>query len=327
MLDPNPKIEYQGIELIENAGIDVRYGVLKDKIRTLNMAFIEKHKKHRTFDLVEGVITGNVWDSPDAVRILEKHLQNARTERDLKYGDVDHYKEIVSYEDFLGLINHFEPSEMTSIIRAFLFSLEKQDGLWYRSDFHLHYTFHTTQIGATTIGLGSDDPREVITALWHDLKEDKCAPEDEILKELARYGFPDEVSREMWGDLTLLDRNEYIGPYHESTKEYYRGLLSSSRALKVKSADMMLNMKRWLMHHDYLIREKPHLIGKYFYESGSFLNEEVLNGIIPEVAYRLGRVKKLLVENFDDQARETIIQASERFGKEVRDYVSEIVYI
>jgi diaminohydroxyphosphoribosylaminopyrimidine deaminase/5-amino-6-(5-phosphoribosylamino)uracil reductase len=52
-LDPNPKVQGRGIELLKNAGIDVTVGVLEKEARELNRRFFVYHIKKRPYVILK----------------------------------------------------------------------------------------------------------------------------------------------------------------------------------------------------------------------------------------------------------------------------------
>lgn len=52
-LDPNPKVAGNGVKILQQAGVDVTIGVLKDEARLLNKRFITFHEQKRPFVLLK----------------------------------------------------------------------------------------------------------------------------------------------------------------------------------------------------------------------------------------------------------------------------------
>lgn len=68
-LDPNPKVNGQGVAILKKVGIEVLTGILADEARLLNEAFFTFHKKKRPFIAIkfaaslDGKIATSSWES------------------------------------------------------------------------------------------------------------------------------------------------------------------------------------------------------------------------------------------------------------------------
>lgn len=58
-LDPNPKVSGRGVEIVREAGIEVRVGVLEDECRRLNRRFMTLQEKHRPYVIMKWAQTGD----------------------------------------------------------------------------------------------------------------------------------------------------------------------------------------------------------------------------------------------------------------------------
>ena len=298
-------------------------GVLKEKIERLNTAFIEKHEQDHKFELLGGVVADYRDSYPDAVKILEAHLQAGRQKPDLRPGDVDHYTEIVAYEEFLALIDDIQFRD--AAVRAFLFSIAQQEGEFYNSTHTLPYTYHTILVGSTVVGFGSPSLKEIVLGEWHDLIENLSTKHRALEGELKNYGFAEKECKALINDLDLLDRCRNRGPYIEATRDYYNNLAKSPSALKTKAADLMVNMRRWLMHKPYLIGKKPHLLAKYFHESGEYLTADKLGGIASDAPYSFERIRERIVDKLSTEEKAIVVKAAKQYGAEVQSRFSEML--
>lgn len=59
MLDPNPQVAGRGIKMMQEAGVEVRVGVLEDECRALNKRFICLHTKRRPYVILKWAQTAD----------------------------------------------------------------------------------------------------------------------------------------------------------------------------------------------------------------------------------------------------------------------------
>ena len=57
MLDPNPLVNGKGVEMLRNAGIDVKVGLLEDEARRLNEAFIGSMERKRPYITMKAAVS------------------------------------------------------------------------------------------------------------------------------------------------------------------------------------------------------------------------------------------------------------------------------
>lgn len=86
VLDPNPKVDGKGAEILKKAGVDITTGVLKDEAEKLNEAFFTFHQKERPFIALkfaaslDGKIatkTGDSkWITNDKARLFARNLRS-----------------------------------------------------------------------------------------------------------------------------------------------------------------------------------------------------------------------------------------------------------
>jgi pyrimidine deaminase RibD-like protein len=328
MEDPNPRIRGKGIEKLRRAGIEVRTGVLEKEVRGINEAFIEQHRGNGEFRLVRDVLSDHGHNFQKQASLLENYLEMVEMQM-MGQGEPNfgYYEALMAYTDFLALAGHFDPPEKEKMTHAFLSSLGLYERKLHGSGPDLPYDFHTTQVGTTVIGLGCDDPRYVASGLGHDFQEELGLTRDALMMWLLGCNFNEQDSEYTSGELTFLDRKRYEGsPYPEMVESYYKNILKILGITTVKSADMLTNLKRWLLHSGYLIREKPHLLGKYFFESDRFLTEGTIGGRLPQVPYRLARLRSAISRSLGDEQKGIAVLAAERYGREVQDHFSDILY-
>lgn len=172
---------------------------------------------------------------------------------------------VEEYEKFIINIAGYSTEIQRILVDAFLFALTRHGGQFYKweNDTVLPYTFHCAKT-ARYVQTFSEDPVAIITALWHDLLEDKRATKEEILSLLKQYKFL-QTPEKLLLSLMLLDRNQYSGI--TKTRDYYSCLCSHPLALITKTADLLANLEACItrfneMRHD----ESRFWIYAYFFE-------------------------------------------------------------
>ena len=86
-------------------------------------------------------------------------------------------------------------------------------------------------------------------------------------------------------------------------------------------------MKRLLLNLDYLIERKPHLVGKYFWESSEYLTKDMVGDIVPDAPYRFERIRQMIARNLSEQQKDIALEALKDYGKKVQTRVSELLYV
>ena len=59
MLDPNPQVAGRGVKMLEEAGVEVRVGVLEEECRMLNKRFVCLHTNHRPYVILKWAQTAD----------------------------------------------------------------------------------------------------------------------------------------------------------------------------------------------------------------------------------------------------------------------------
>jgi diaminohydroxyphosphoribosylaminopyrimidine deaminase/5-amino-6-(5-phosphoribosylamino)uracil reductase len=59
MLDPNPQVAGRGVRMMQEAGVDVKVGVLEDACRALNKRFVCLHTQHRPYVILKWAQTAD----------------------------------------------------------------------------------------------------------------------------------------------------------------------------------------------------------------------------------------------------------------------------
>ena len=59
MLDPNPQVAGRGVKMLEEAGVEVRVGVLEEECRILNKRFVCLHTNHRPYVILKWAQTAD----------------------------------------------------------------------------------------------------------------------------------------------------------------------------------------------------------------------------------------------------------------------------
>jgi len=84
MRDPNPKVNGKGIEILQNAGVEVIEGVLHHESSLLNKRFITWHTQKRPYVILKWAqtkngymdIAGNYWITNESLRVWAHKLRN-----------------------------------------------------------------------------------------------------------------------------------------------------------------------------------------------------------------------------------------------------------
>lgn len=84
MLDPNPLVSGKGVQMLQEAGIEVTVGVLEDECRELNKRFLCLHEKHRPYVVLKWAQTADGFidrkrDISTAFATNHQHLNGALT--------------------------------------------------------------------------------------------------------------------------------------------------------------------------------------------------------------------------------------------------------
>ena len=82
MLDPNPLVSGKGVQMLQEAGIEVTIGVLEDECRELNKRFLCLHEKHRPYVVLKWAQTADGFidrkrDISSALATGHQHLNGA----------------------------------------------------------------------------------------------------------------------------------------------------------------------------------------------------------------------------------------------------------
>ena len=82
MLDPNPLVSGKGVQMLQEAGIEVTVGVLEDECRELNKRFLCLHEKHRPYVVLKWAQTADGFidrkrDISSALATGHQHLNGA----------------------------------------------------------------------------------------------------------------------------------------------------------------------------------------------------------------------------------------------------------
>ena len=59
MLDPNPQVSGRGVKMMQEAGVEVKVGVLEEECRALNKRFVCLHTKHRPYVILKWAQTAD----------------------------------------------------------------------------------------------------------------------------------------------------------------------------------------------------------------------------------------------------------------------------
>ena len=63
MVDPNPKVNNKGIELLSKNGIDVKVGILEEKARELNRVFIKNITYKKPYIITKIATTAKITNT------------------------------------------------------------------------------------------------------------------------------------------------------------------------------------------------------------------------------------------------------------------------
>lgn len=72
-LDPNPQVSGRGVQMLRQAGVDVRVGVMEKDCRWLNRRFLCLHEQHRPYVTLKWAQTSDGY--LDTIRTLDEHKQ------------------------------------------------------------------------------------------------------------------------------------------------------------------------------------------------------------------------------------------------------------
>lgn len=245
---------------------------------------------------------------------------------------------IQTYESFLDMIHGLDDDfSIDFIVKAFMFSLEHHEGKPYGGAPDIPYACHTTMVGETLFRSEPYSPELVVMGLWHDLLEDTDLEMDNLEKALVGFGSSPENASELVVKIKLLDRTQYedssiedpIERYLKATKAYYEGIKSSNYGdvIACKGADLVINMRRWVNNREHLLRERPHLLGKYIFETEQHLQERDIERSSYHIAGAITAIKSHIISLLSPEEEQIVIRSSFRYGSEARNIVMNFLYV
>ncbi len=194
--------------------------------------------------------------------LLKKSLRLAKETN----GCVVYAVAVGEYEKFIKSISCYKVEIQAVLIEALLFAIECHDGQFYqwKEKTALPYTFHCAK-AAINVQVFQQTPEAIISALWHDLLEDKRATREIVLLRLITYKNLCCQPEEILSVLGLLDRHSYTGK--TKVHDYYNGLSSNQLALIVKAADLLTNLEACSLRFDEMRQDKSRFwIYAYIFE-------------------------------------------------------------